>query len=389
MPKANEYRCSVGGEWKILNAFSKSQQRQGKLNDRANSRMICMEHSQPVRAELTCAVCDRARVIDEFSSAERKKDDPRCRQCVAWDEEQEHGVVPIQLATGHVSIEEPALRDYSAPTSTAAFFEPETLPGAPITSPQSLGLVPNETMNRAFFQVVGTPQGNASSAIGNSETSAPVTTASHSETASVVNENRSTVSGCLPPHLRGRLATHTSSATASQIADPLPELHTLLNKSLTMDQGPLTKSVTSTTTVGMTLPPHLLGKKKREQSSEASNSGVEGSTTGSISTATTLRKEQEEITASRRINFNAWDSQGAQHRASKNPTVTSSTASVASSSSKTYQDSNLIGNWDEVADVPVAPMPQTRGGGSKWPKASELRFTQAELRLQERTLVRP
>jgi hypothetical protein len=56
---------------------------------------------------------------------------------VAWDVYQEHGVVPIQLATGHVSIEEPALRDYSAPTDTADFFEPEALPG--VSSMASIG----------------------------------------------------------------------------------------------------------------------------------------------------------------------------------------------------------------------------------------------------------
>ncbi|KAG8673574.1 hypothetical protein FPOAC2_07021 [Fusarium poae] len=378
MPKANEYRCSVGGEWKGLDAFSKNQQKRGKLGDRKNSGMICMEHSQPVRSEITCTVCVRVRPIENYSITERKSDNPRCEQCVAWDVYQEHGVVPIQLATGHVSIEEPALRDYSAPTDTADFFEPEALPGAPISGPESLGLPPGETTNRAFLHVVG----NNSPGIGNSETSAQVTTASYSETASVVNETKSTTSSRLPPHLRGRVAD-TSSVTSNKNADPLPELHTLLNKSLTMGNGSVAKSTTSTTTVGMTLPPHLQGKKKRAECSE-----VGGSTTGSISTATTLRKDQEEIIASRKINYNAWDSQGAHHRASKNPTEASSTASVTSSSSKTDQDPNLIGDWDNVPDLPVAQMPQTRGN-SKWPKASELRFSQAELRLQERTLVRP
>ncbi|GKU02228.1 stc1 protein [Fusarium langsethiae] len=349
MPKANEYRCSTGGEWKDLAAFSKSQQKRAKLGNRENSGMICMEHSQPVRCEITCVVCNRDRPIEEYSHNERKSDDPRCQQCVAWDTEQEYGVVPIPLATGHHSVEEPKLKEYSAPTNTADFFEPETIPGAPITGPEGLGLQPTESVARAFSQVVG-----------NAETSARVTTVSCSETSSIANENKSTTSSHLPPHLRGRIANDALSVTSSRDTDVSPHLQALLGK-MVIDGGSLAESsngMASHTVVGMKLPPHLQGRKKPEQSSEARTPGMDGSTTGSISTATTLRKDQEEITASRKINFNAWDSKGIQHRAIKNPTVASSSASVVSSSGKTDQDSNLIGDWD---DIPVAPMPQTRG----------------------------
>jgi hypothetical protein len=118
-----------------------------------------------------------------------------------------------------------------------------------------------------------------------------------------------------------------------------------------------------------------------EQSSEGSTNRIEGSTTGSLSTATTLRKEQEEIAASRKIDFNAWDSKGLRHRATKNPTVASSSASVTSTSGKTDQNSNLIGNWDDVPTAPM-PQPQSRGNG-KWPKASEVSSIEVwyELRL--------
>ncbi|KAK6716397.1 hypothetical protein SNK04_007347 [Fusarium graminearum] len=214
MPNADQYRCSVGGEWKKLGAFSKSQQKRANLKDRANSGMICMEHSQPARFEITCTVCDRARPIDNYSHNERKSDNPRCEQCVAWDTDQEYGVVPIQLATGHRSAEEPELKSYSAPTDTAAFFESENMPYAPITGPESLGLQPTPGYNRAFLHVVGNTE-----TVGNSETSARATTLSYSETSSVANENRSTTSSHLPPHLRARIANNTSSATPSQNAD--------------------------------------------------------------------------------------------------------------------------------------------------------------------------
>ncbi|KAM0306723.1 hypothetical protein ACHAPM_001296 [Fusarium culmorum] len=377
MPNADQYCCSVGGEWKKLGAFSKSQQKRANLKDRANSGMICMEHSQPVRCEITCTVCDRARPIDNYSHNERKSDNPRCEQCVAWDTDQEYGVVPIQLATGHRSAEEPELKSYSAPTDTAAFFESENMPCAPITGPESLGLQPTPGYNRAFLHVVGNTE-----TAGNSETSARATKVSYSETSSVANENRSTTSSHLPPHLRARIANNTSSATPSQNAD-VPRFLQDFYQDMKQSGGSVaenSKGMAGAAVAGRKLPPHLQGKKKPEQSSEASQSGMNGSTTGSISTATTLRKDQEEIAASRQINYNAWDARGTQHRVVKNPTVVSSSTSVVSASGKTDQDSNLVGNWD---DIPAAPMPQTSGRG-KWPKASELRFTQAQLKLQER-----
>ncbi|PCD28311.1 hypothetical protein FGRA07_03450 [Fusarium graminearum] len=339
--------------------------------------MICMEHSQPARFEITCTVCDRARPIDNYSHNERKSDNPRCEQCVAWDTDQEYGVVPIQLATGHRSAEEPELKSYSAPTDTAAFFESENMPYAPITGPESLGLQPTPGYNRAFLHVVGNTE-----TVGNSETSARATTLSYSETSSVANENRSTTSSHLPPHLRARIANNTSSATPSQNAD-VPRFLQDFYQDVKQSGGSVaenSKGMAGAAVAGRKLPPHLQGKKKPEQSSEASQSGMNGSTTGSISTATTLRKDQEEIAASRQIKYNAWDARGTQHRVVKNPTVVSSSTSVVSASGKTDQDSNLVGNWD---DIPAAPMPQTSGRG-KWPKASELRFTQAQLKLQER-----
>jgi hypothetical protein len=75
---AKKYRCAVGGEWKDLGDFYKSQHKRAKHNNHKNSGMICKEHSQPVRAEITCSVCDRARPIECYSNNERKSDDPVC-----------------------------------------------------------------------------------------------------------------------------------------------------------------------------------------------------------------------------------------------------------------------------------------------------------------------
>lgn len=236
---------------------------------------------------------------------------------------------------------------------------------APITGPESLGLQPTPGYNRAFLHVVGNTE-----TVGNSETSARATTVSYSETSSVANENRSTTSSHLPPHLRARIANNTSSATPSQNAD-VPRFLQDFYQDMKQSGGSVaekSKGMAGAAVAGRKLPPHLQGKKKPEQSSEASQSGMNGSTTGSISTATTLRKDQEEIAASRQIKYNAWDARGTQHRVVKNPTVVSSSTSVVSASGKTDQDSNLVGNWD---DIPAAPMPQTSGRG-KWPKASEV-----------------
>ena len=74
----NQYRCAVGGEWKDISEFSRSQQRRARPNNRENSGMICLAHSQPSRAEITCTVCCRTRPIDQYSNNERKSDNPVC-----------------------------------------------------------------------------------------------------------------------------------------------------------------------------------------------------------------------------------------------------------------------------------------------------------------------
>ncbi|KAJ4127161.1 hypothetical protein NW768_008788 [Fusarium equiseti] len=328
--RSNQYRCAVGGEWKDISEFSRSQQRRARNNNRENSGMICMAHSQPSRAEIACTVCCRTRPIDQYSNNERKSENPRCQQCVAWDTDQEHGVTPIPLATGHVSIEEAALKRYHEPVSCSEFFAHE-IPAAPITGPEALGLQSSESTNRAYAQVIGN--------------SARVTTAS--ETSSVVNETMSVTSSrattAFPPHLKVRM-----------------ERMTLGGNSASEESR---KAVTSNQNVKM-LPPHLRKPKPNpEQSSEVG-------TADSVSTATTFRKEKEkeETAASNKISYNAWDPKGVQHRATKDFTVASSSASAASTSEEAESQGR---------------------SNSKWPKASEYRISRAELQDQNQLVGRP
>ena len=98
--------------------------------------------------------------------------------------------------------------------------------------------------------------------------------------------------------------------------------------------------------------------------------GAFGSSSASISTATTVRRERED----RRVPFNAWDTQGNKHSGVKEPTVISSSVSTVSAGQRSdrYVDSspNIHGEWPTVS----VEEPENRGKGSKWPKASEVSF---------------
>ncbi|SPJ81600.1 uncharacterized protein FTOL_09005 [Fusarium torulosum] len=352
------YRCAAGGEMKPLAAYTASQQRRAKGNNRQNSGMVCKEHAQPAGLERYCHVCLRTLPIHKFSGNSRNDDEPRCIQCTAWDTDAEPGVTPIPLATGHVSVEENIALKWKEPTNTADFFEKDDLPMAPITGPEGLDLPASESVNKLFTQVVG----NSSRS---TRTSTTMPTAS--ETSSTAGEYMSTTSSRVPPHLKGLL----------------PSLG-----ALTVDDQSISakSNEVQPTNVGSTtnqLPPHLSNKKKPQQESG-------GSITGSISTATTLRNEKKEVATTRQITFNAWDNGGQKHRAIKNPTVMSSSTSAASAAGEdhtgsnaigeTENGSNIVGDWD---NIPPAPEPQVRKGG-KWPKSSEVRISQAELRERQR-----
>lgn len=124
----------------------------------------------------------------------------------------------------------------------------------------------------------------------------------------------------LPPHLRRQGDSAASNNTRSGVS---------------LSQGSYSSAAPSTSGgsevaesllhTSNTLPPHLRDRVKSSQLSS-----------GSISTATTIRDEEEAAERARRVSFNAWDASGEQHRGVKAPTVGSS--KETSSESKSESD---------------------------------------------------
>ncbi|KAF5532325.1 hypothetical protein FMEXI_12506 [Fusarium mexicanum] len=354
------FRCASGNEWKPWDMFSKAQQRNtrflidnGRKVDPENTGMICKEHSPTPVLEHQCSACHRTLPYAYFSKAQRTGEDWRCLQCVAWDVVAEPSVIPMPKATGHISVEEEEMmsQGYLAPVEVAQFFDEDDLPGAPITSPESLGLDPNnEDDNKAFNEVVrGSSQAFHSS---NTRTYA-------STTSSVVGDNMSTTSSraTIPPHLHGLLPERLASMSidGGSVSS---------NQKVVLPQATQKES---------DFPPHLRGLKIAQRISTSST------TTGSVSTATTLRKDKEEEAAARKITFNAWDPVGQRHTASKNPTVMSSSASEVSTTEESDQGAKLADGWN---DIPPMKEVSTRRE-DRWANGKETRISQADLRRQQ------
>ncbi|KAF4999795.1 hypothetical protein FGRMN_2175 [Fusarium graminum] len=334
------YRCAAGGEMKPLSAYSANQQRRAKKNNHQSSGMICKEHSQSPGLERYCHVCNQTLPIHKFSNNSRNDDEPRCIQCTAWDTNAEHNVTPHPLATGHVSVEEQLATRWKEPTSTADFFDEEDFPEVPISGPEALDLQPSKSVNKIFTQLVGDSR------------SARSTMQTTSEASSVAGEHLPTTSRPVPPHLRSRLGDQM--------------------KTLTVDDQSVGSSNMQPSVGGTSskLPPHLLQKQKQKEKEKQQQESI----TGSISTATTVRNEK----ANQQIQYSGWDNEGKKHQVIKNPTVMSSSASAISTTDN-KSDSNIIGEWDNIA---TAPEPELRK--SKWPKSSELRISAADRREKER-----
>ncbi|RSL69997.1 hypothetical protein CEP54_001964 [Fusarium duplospermum] len=332
------FRCKVGGEWKPLSDFSNNQQKNvkwqlenGENVDPAHCGMICKEHSAGNKLEYRCEVCDLIKPREHFSKAALRREEIICERCTAWTETQEPGVTPSPLETGHVSVEEENEGVWVRDFANADFFGDTNLPRAPVTGLSGLGLTELES----------TADGTRANQILSEVLTRDGSTSSQSlvggDTASVADEAMSTITR-LPPHLAGKVSTKANSVVSSVATSNLKQ-HT-------------------------ELPPHLRGA-------------------GSISTASTVRKDREEATKARQVQYNAWDPTGKKHQAIKNPTVMSSSgASALSSADKSeYSNPNLIGDWSDVSGALDAE-PATRGGSSKWPKSSELRIPQSEIKKQ-------
>lgn len=140
-------------------------------------------------------------------------------------------------------------------------------------------------------------------------------------------------------------------------------------------------SVAGTETSGTSLPPHLAGSVGRKLSTGSSWRGPAPSSSGSnlgqvempphlrsgprsVSTATTVRDEQIETENWRRIPFNAWDPNGAQHTAIKSPTVPSSSSETTS----VTDDSQ-----DDQGKAPQGKTESKRTKRGNWPDPREVR----------------
>ncbi|KAF9877799.1 hypothetical protein CkaCkLH20_04934 [Colletotrichum karsti] len=97
-----KYRCSLGGEWKPLQGFSKRQQKilQDKFKNRsridpANTGMICRVHSGEPLKEILCeGPCNEVRVLDDFAKNNRTNGVYICKHCQHWTNVQEPGYAP-------------------------------------------------------------------------------------------------------------------------------------------------------------------------------------------------------------------------------------------------------------------------------------------------------
>lgn len=298
--------------------------------DAANSGMTCLEHSAAFRGELRCDLCQLIKPYDDFSKSQRKNDDPMCKRCTAWTETQEPDVTPWPLETGHVSVEEMDERGVGKGKDTSADFFPIDAPlQAPVTSLSALGFDEKRASNDRGSSV--------------------------------------------PPHLADTMSDYVktlmSPGSRSGGANSSPYMKISKasdSKTSTSSVSDISShSVASSDARSMTsalgahdLPPHLRqGAQKSKSGREHIFGGFQGPATfrrnpASISTATTMREQAEEVT------FNAWDNSGQRHDLVKS--AADQNYSSASSNSGT-NESNACADW---TDAPVA---KRKGGWHKAP----------------------
>ncbi|KAG8419397.1 hypothetical protein J3458_004266 [Metarhizium acridum] len=383
------YRCKVGGEWKSLQFFSKNQQqliqRQASLRggiDAANPGMTCIEHSVGFRGEIRCELCGLIKSIDMFSKSMRKSEEPTCLQCTAWQEVQEPGVTPMPLQTGHVSVEEKERGWRTRFTKSTDFF-PNPMPQAHISALPSLGdgdgagsgrINPESGRNQAQ------PSGPSSSRGPSSVVSAPVSVGSsgtmpppHLEAivgqlmqndglrklGNPDNRSQKSISSIGPVYIHGRpTENQIPSVVGSEVGSEMEG----------SDAGQTTPS-----SLHGQLPPHLRGKIANLASRTAlfqyavPAASWQGSDASIVSTATTMRNEQDTGHAKTRVPYNAWDNAGKLHEAIKSHTASEGdTTSTASNLSA--QDPIASGQWESVPATKKG-RPKSR---NKWHTAPRL-----------------
>ncbi|TWU75702.1 hypothetical protein ED733_007495 [Metarhizium rileyi] len=368
------YKCKTGGEWKPLQFFSKNQQqllqRQNSSRggiDAANTGMTCMEHSAAFRGEIRCELCGLGKPVDEFSKSMRRSDEPTCLRCTAWSEIQEPGVTPMPLQTGHISVEEEKKEFWENQPNDTTYFSPDVTPQAPpITALTILGIRDRDSE---------TAGGKESCSAAPSSLKGP---------SSVASAPRSVAStGQMPPHLES-IVTRLMQKDGI-IREATPGKDNKGNSSSSVSEnipgwlnGNNLPSIPGSTRSGMgisdteqsnligKLPPHLQGKissmvsrtSQFQHVSPGPSSQV--SIAKSISTATTLRSEQDNRQPKTKIPYNAWDNVGKLHDALKSPTASEGDTASNSSNCATQNLVELSGDWNKV---PIKKM--------YWPKSKK------------------
>ncbi|KAI9155413.1 hypothetical protein HJFPF1_07996 [Paramyrothecium foliicola] len=332
------FRCKIGLEWKPLDAFSNNQRRlvqneldAGRRVDASRSGMVCREHSANMTQQIQCEKCDRFRDRKDFSKSSLRNEVYQCITCVAWVETQEAGVTPAPLPTGHVSAEEEGQDLWKdRATYSGELFGEDTLPQAPISALSALGL------NDEDQEKIG-PDFDINSVIRQA--------ASVSTTAS-----RGTSASELPPHLR------SWSETTSIASD------TDGSENMSTRSGAPGVQARGTTQ----LPPHLRGKLSSASSSVAGSPSVNYQSTGSTSTATTLRERGQDSDRA----YNTWDPTGVRHRRAQTPSSSNSTSLID------FDGDDQSSTKSSPAGAAFTTVKPRRGTKNGWHKAPRLSSTE-------------
>ncbi|KAH7319646.1 hypothetical protein B0I35DRAFT_477976 [Stachybotrys elegans] len=315
-----KFRCKVGGEWLPLESFSANQQKalfrqvdRGCKIDAAMSGMTCREHSPQQKQTIRCDLCKLYKPRDEYSKSSLKEDTIKCKVCVAWVETQEPRIVPVPLATGHISPEEIEHDEQweqrvQSQNPVGPYI---TNMEVPISGLAALGLTDEEQRALASDSEVG------------ALLAAPLTLSTTTKTGSSSASQSQTAS------------VSVSSVAGSRVSRPLP--------------------------------PHLAAKAARAPS-VSSNTGSEApsAAAGSVSTATTVREAEEEAKRSRQVMYNAWDQTGRRHDAVRVPSAASRTDSMSLLDGESIEVGSQ--EWPELKAAPAPEAEPVQKGSNKWPK---------------------
>ncbi|EFY92190.1 hypothetical protein MAC_01791 [Metarhizium acridum CQMa 102] len=342
--KPSPYRCKVGGEWKSLQFFSKNQQqliqRQASLRggiDAANPGMTCIEHSVGFRGEIRCELCGLIKSIDMFSKSMRKSEEPAHISALpSLGDGDGAGSGRINPESG---------RNQAQPSGPSSSRGPSSVVSAPV-SVGSSGTMPPPHLEAIVGQLM---QNDGLRKLGNPD-----------------NRSQKSISSIGPVYIHGRpTENQIPSVVGSEVGSEMEG----------SDAGQTTPS-----SLHGQLPPHLRGKIANLASRTAlfqyavPAASWQGSDASIVSTATTMRNEQDTGHAKTRVPYNAWDNAGKLHEAIKSHTASEGdTTSTASNLSA--QDPIASGQWESVPATKKG-RPKSR---NKWHTAPRVIRTQISM----------